>query len=108
QIAYELRPSTTGIAAPDNGSDWIVGNTPGTLEEPDPTAVAPVQTTAEADPARFTLHPANIRAVRIQLTVRSLRQDVTQPAPGVVPPPRAPPRPPWAGEPLPRRRAAPR
>jgi type IV pilus assembly protein PilW len=81
QIAYQLRPSTTGVAAPDNGGDWIVGDTPGTVEEPDPTAAAPVQTTDNTDPARFTLHPANIRAVRIQLTVRSMRQDITQPTP---------------------------
>ena len=79
QIAYELRPSTTGIAAPDNGGDWIVADTPGTVEEPDPTATAPLQTTDSTDPARYTLHPANIRAVRIHLTVRSLRPDVTQP-----------------------------
>jgi len=81
QIAYLLRPSTTGIAAPDNGADWIVGNTPGTLEEPDPTATAPSQSSSDTDASRFTLHPANIRAVRIQLVIRSLRQDSAQPTP---------------------------
>jgi type IV pilus assembly protein PilW len=86
QIAYLLGPSTTGIAAPDNGADWVVGDTPGTLEEPDPTAAAPSQSAADTDPSRFTLHPANIRGVRIQLVVRSLRQDITQPGP-------------WAGDP---------
>ena len=86
QISYLLRPSATGIAAPDNGGDWVVGDTPGTLEEPDPTVTAPLQATGDTDPARYTLHPANIRAIRVQLTVRSLRQDVTQPTP-------------WAGDP---------
>jgi len=80
QIAYLLRPSTTGIAAPDNGSDWVVGDTEGALEEPDPTAVAPLQATADTDAARFTLHPANVRAVRVHITVRSIRRDVVQPA----------------------------
>jgi len=86
QVSYLLRPSATGIAAPDSGGDWIVGDRPGTVEEPDPTATAPVQSASDTDPARFTLHPANVRAVRIQLTVRSFRQDVTQPTP-------------WAGDP---------
>jgi type IV pilus assembly protein PilW len=86
QISYLLRPAT-GFAAPDNGGDWIIGNTPGTIEEPDPTITpAPTQSLADTDPSRFTMHPANIRGVRIRLTVRSLRQDITQPTP-------------WAGDP---------
>jgi hypothetical protein len=79
QIAYLLRPSTT-IAAPDNGADWVIGDTPGVIEEPDPTVTAPTATTPDTDPLRYNLHPANIRAVRIRLTVRSLRQDTTQPS----------------------------
>jgi type IV pilus assembly protein PilW len=78
QIAYLLRPSTTGLAAPDNNADWVIGNTSGTVEEPDPTVTAPAQNTPDTDPLRFNLHPANIRGVRIRLTVRSLRQDITQ------------------------------
>jgi type IV pilus assembly protein PilW len=85
QIAYLLRPSTT-IAAPDNGADWVVGDTAGTIEEPDPTVTAPAQNTADTDPLRYNLNPANIRGVRIRLTLRSLRQDITQPTP-------------WAGDP---------
>jgi type IV pilus assembly protein PilW len=80
QIAYLLRPSTTGVAAPDNGADWVIGNTAGVLEEPDPTVTAPVQNTSDTDPIRYNLHPANIRGVRIRLTVRSLRKDITQPS----------------------------
>ncbi|OLD51118.1 MAG: hypothetical protein AUI42_00110 [Actinobacteria bacterium 13_1_40CM_2_65_8] len=85
QIAYLLRPSTT-IAAPDNGADWVIGDRPGTIEEPDPTVTAPQQNTPDTDPLRYNLHPANIRGVRIRLTIRSLRQDITQPTP-------------WAGDP---------
>ena len=87
QIAYLMKPSTTGIAAPDNGGDWVIGDTEGVLEEPDPTATAPAQSSSDVDPARFTLHPANIRAVRIRLTVRSIRQDVAQPTPWLGDPP---------------------
>ncbi len=86
QISYLLRPAT-GFAAPDNGADWTIGNTPGTIEEPNPTLTpAPTQNLSDTDASRFTLHPANIRGVRIRLTVRSLRQDITQPTP-------------WAGDP---------
>lgn len=85
QIAYLLRPSAT-LAAPDNGADWVIGDTPGALEEADPTLPAPVQTTPDNDPVRFNMHPANIRGVRIRITVRSLRQDIAQPGP-------------WAGDP---------
>jgi type IV pilus assembly protein PilW len=91
QIAYLLRPSSTGVAAPDNGADWVIGNTPGIIEEPDPTVTAPVSAWNPSIPApgpidadtaavRFNLHPANIRGVRIRLTVRSLRQDIIQPS----------------------------
>jgi type IV pilus assembly protein PilW len=88
QIAYLLRASATGVAAPDNGQDWVIGDTAGTLEEPDPTATAPNSAWAPVGPVdgdaaavRFNMHPANIRGVRIRLTVRSLRQDITQPTP---------------------------
>jgi type IV pilus assembly protein PilW len=88
QISYLLRPSATGVAAPDNGQDWVIGDTAGTLEEPDPTATAPNSAWAATGPVdgdaaavRFNMHPANIRGIRIRLTVRSLRQDITQPTP---------------------------
>ena len=69
QIAYLLRPSAT-LAAPDNGGDWVIGDTPGVLEEPDPTLPAPVQTTPDTDPVRFNMHPANLRGVRESSRVR--------------------------------------
>jgi type IV pilus assembly protein PilW len=95
QIAYLLQPSTTGVAAPDSDGDWVLGNAAGTIEEPDPTVTAPVSswntnptTPIDGDTAavRFNKNPANIRGVRIRLTVRSLRQDITQPTA-------------WAGDP---------
>ena len=91
QIAYLLRPSPTSPPnAPDNNADWIIGNTPAVVEEPDPTATAPISAWNPSIPApggppdgdnaavRFNMHPANIHGVRIRLTVRSLRQDITQ------------------------------
>jgi type IV pilus assembly protein PilW len=94
QIAYLLRPDPTGVnAAPDKpngGGDWIIGNAPATVEEPDPSKPAPISAwnpsvpppggPPDADDAavRFNTNPANIRGVRIRLTVRSLRQDITQ------------------------------
>jgi hypothetical protein len=78
QVAYLLRPSQTGgPGAPDNGGDWIIGDTAGVVEEPDPFATAPLQNTADTDASRFTMHPANIRGVRIRITVRSLLRDLS-------------------------------
>jgi len=91
QIAYLYQPSTTGLAAQDNNTNWIVGDNPsGTPEEPtvDPTAVGattgntstgPTQTTADTDPLRFNTNAANIRGVRVRIVVRSLNRDITQP-----------------------------
>ena len=78
QIAYRLN-SRTG-AGPDADGDWIIGNTSGSSEEPDVTATSPDYSTGTADPARFSMHPANIRGVQMTLTVRSIRSDPTQPA----------------------------
>ncbi|MGE5049162.1 MAG: prepilin-type N-terminal cleavage/methylation domain-containing protein [Deltaproteobacteria bacterium] len=75
QIAYLFQPGTTGISAPDLGGNWVVGDVAGSLEEPDPAAAAPPQGASDTDPSRFDTHPANIRGVRIRLTVRSLRKD---------------------------------
>jgi hypothetical protein len=78
QVSYLLRPSQTGgPAAPDSDGDWIVGDAPGVVEEPDPGAAAPQQNTPDTDATRFTLHPANIRGVRIRITVRSLLRDLS-------------------------------
>src|SRR5207244_1299986 len=80
QIAYLLKPNPTPpLAAPDNGADWIIADTAGTVEEPDPSATAPTQDKIDTDPSRFTLHPANIRGVRVRLTVRSLLKDLSEP-----------------------------
>ena len=77
QVAYLLKPPSGATpAAPDNNTNWVVGDSPGVVEEPDPFATAPLQNTADTDAARFTMHPANIRGVRVRLTVRSLLKDL--------------------------------
>jgi type IV pilus assembly protein PilW len=95
QIAYLLASSNpwngsgTAPAAPDNGADWIIGNSAGVIEEPfvDPTAAggttggtntAPLQSALDYDPTRFTMNAANIRGVRIRITARSLLKDLSQ------------------------------
>jgi len=89
QVAYVFSPGTAfGFAATDSGNtNWIVGDVPGAVEEPDPTLTAPQYTTATADASRYNLHPANIRAVRITLGLRSLQVDKSK-ASG------------WTGDPL--------
>jgi type IV pilus assembly protein PilW len=79
QVAYVLN-SSTGFIAPDSNTDWIVGNdkTPSTAEEPDPTAAAPLYTTSATDPSRFSMNPANVRSIRLTLTIRSDRTDSGQ------------------------------
>lgn len=80
QVAYVLNDSPN-FTAPDNGTDWVVGNTSGTVEEPDPTiANPPDYQTIDEDARRYTRHPANIRAVRVSLGVRSLRPDPGPPS----------------------------
>ena len=88
QIAYLLQPppnpwtgSGAAPTAPDNGADWIIGDSPSlvTPEEPDPAASGPLQLTGSTDPSRFTKNPANIRGVRIRVTVRSLLKDLSSP-----------------------------
>jgi type IV pilus assembly protein PilW len=66
QVAYQLGP-TTGTA-PDSNQDWVVGNnqTVAAAEEPDPTQAKPVNGTLNG-----TMHPANIRGVRVTFVVRS-------------------------------------
>jgi type IV pilus assembly protein PilW len=79
QVSYLLRPDPSGVnTAPDNNTNWVLGDTAGTVEEPDPFAAAPLQNTADTDASRFSKHPANIRGVRMRLTVRSLLTDKTQ------------------------------
>ena len=61
--------------APDSNTDWIVGNQSGTFEELNPTLAAPVYATISTDPLRFNLHPANVRAIRITISLRSSKPD---------------------------------
>lgn len=86
QFAYLLQPPpspwTGGGAAPtapDNNTNWVVGDTPGVVETPDPTATAPLQNTVITDPSRYNKHPANVRGIRVRITVRSLLKDLTAP-----------------------------
>ena len=79
QVAYLLKPSAGTPAAPDADANWVIGDKPGSVEEPDPYATAPQQNTPDTDPTRFTMHPANIRGVRLRLTVRSILKDLSQP-----------------------------
>jgi type IV pilus assembly protein PilW len=66
QVAYQLGP-TTGTA-PDSNQDWVVGNNQAVVaaEEPDPTQAKPVNGTLNG-----SMHPANIRGVRVTFVVRS-------------------------------------
>jgi type IV pilus assembly protein PilW len=82
QVSYVYANGTAfGFAAPDAvNANWIVGDTPGTQEEPDPTAAAPQYTTASSDVSRFNLHPANVRSIRVTLGIRSLQTDQSQSA----------------------------
>lgn len=76
QVAYLLQPNPA-FAAPDSNADWIIGNNraAGAPEEPNRGATAPLYNTPAGAAARFTLHPANVRAVRVTLTLRSTRTD---------------------------------
>lgn len=86
QFAYVLGRSAT-VSAPDSNQNWSIGDKTGTVEEPDPTINAPVYRTGTNDVLRFNLHPANIRAVRVSIGIRTARAD-----PG---PPKG-----WPGDPL--------
>ena len=80
QVAYVLN-SATGFTAPDSNHDWIIGNDKGagTAEAPVYTASAPLYTTSQTDPSRFTMNPANVRSIRLTLTMRADRTDSGQP-----------------------------
>jgi type IV pilus assembly protein PilW len=79
QVAYVL--NSNGGTGPDQSDhDWVVGNVSGTAEEPLLSATAPDYRTATNDASRFTVHPANVRGVRVSLTLRSDRSDNTRDA----------------------------
>jgi prepilin-type N-terminal cleavage/methylation domain-containing protein len=68
QVAYVL---FQGVSAPDLDKDWIVGNTKDKVEDLDQSLVPPALDAADSHSSRATLHPANVRAVRVSLTVRA-------------------------------------
>lgn len=79
QVAYVLQPYA-GQTPPDTGTpngDWIIGNDRSSTaaEELSLTAAAPDYKTATNSPSRYTKHPANVRGVRVSLTLRSVRTD---------------------------------
>lgn len=91
QVAYVLE-RRVGAVPPDSDGNFVVGDdaAEGRLsEEPDPNALAPLYNTGLDDPLRRNLHPANIRAVRVSLVVRTDRR---KPPQGGAPP---------AGDPMP-------
>jgi type IV pilus assembly protein PilW len=88
QIAYAYAQGTTfGLPATDSNTNWIVGDVSGVVEEPNPALAAPQYTTPSGDVSRFNLHPANVRGVRVTLSIRSLQTDQSRPAA-------------WTGDPL--------
>ncbi|MGI5861151.1 MAG: PulJ/GspJ family protein [Myxococcales bacterium] len=73
QVAYEMNrpPPNLGVNAPDmsSGNDnWILGDH---AEDPlpNPAADAPSYDTEYMDSVRFSAHPANIRGLRISISV---------------------------------------
>jgi type IV pilus assembly protein PilW len=107
QFAYVLNinaPSLAGGGAPPsappgkgpdaptaggvNAGNWVIGDyftgsgasATGTQEQPDMTlANMPQYTTPLSDPTRFNTTAANIRAVRIDVNIRSLQTDQSKP-----------------------------
>jgi type IV pilus assembly protein PilW len=91
QFAYIFPQADTTTSTPSDPADpdsdpifvaQIVGADPGTPVtnnilgiDLDPARGIPALTSSSRDPVRSTLHPANIRAVRIAVTVRTERQD---------------------------------
>ncbi|NPC87184.1 prepilin-type cleavage/methylation domain-containing protein, partial [Pyxidicoccus fallax] len=83
QVAYQMnRPPADTVccaaaAAPDmgagGGASWVLGDeTP--MVPPAPGLTPPSYGSPYDAPERYTAHPANIRAVRVGLTVRSTRK----------------------------------
>jgi len=91
QVAYVMQryPGMTGV---DTDANFVLGDDGGATappEEPDPSANAPLYRSLDTDLTRRNLHPANIRAVRVSLAIRSESPD--QDRLGA-----------WTGDPLPR------
>ena len=85
QIGYVINNGVPyGFLAPDNGADWILGDTAGLREEPTvESALSPIYTTPSSDPSRFTVDQTNIHGLRFEMTVRSANAD-TSLAPGAL------------------------
>ncbi len=77
QVAYALDPCAGSPAGPDYDSNWVIGDTKGRQEEPllITTPPAPTYGAAYNDPARCTMSPANVRAIRLSLRLQSDRVD---------------------------------
>jgi type IV pilus assembly protein PilW len=81
QVAYVMnRPPLEGpnaalppVDASSSAPNWVLGdvNSASSDHFPDVTAPAPVYRLPYDDPARYNRHPANIRAVRVSIGVRS-------------------------------------
>lgn len=86
QVAYGLYGSQVASGctlAPDANRDWILGNTPGTAEDPVIGAswvppACPIYGTPTADSSRCTMHPANVRTIRVSLRLRSDMTDTSR------------------------------
>jgi type IV pilus assembly protein PilW len=78
QVAYALEPCGGYPAGPDSDGDWMIGDAKGVREEPLTVTNPPAPTygTASNDPSRCTtLSPANVRALRVSLRLRSDKAD---------------------------------
>jgi cytochrome c1 len=77
QVAYALDPCAAMPTGPDYDGNWVIGDSKGRQEEPlrVTTPPAPTYGTASNDPARCTMSPANVRAIRVSLRIRSDRAD---------------------------------
>jgi type IV pilus assembly protein PilW len=74
-------PDFPSPAGGPNQGNWVVGDFPGQVEEPDPSVTKmPLYATSIADPLRFNNSSANIRGVRVSLSLRSLLTDQSKPS----------------------------
>jgi type IV pilus assembly protein PilW len=80
QVAYimnqpspALAPAPPVVDATATNPNWIIGDEVGAPppDLPNPAAVKPLYTDSYSIPARFNAHPANIRGVRVMVTLRS-------------------------------------
>jgi type IV pilus assembly protein PilW len=74
QVAYQIGqavvPPFTTVGAPDSNTNWVIGDDPGTQEEPLTSAAPPLGGASSG-----TKHPGNIRSVRVTLVLRSSQGD---------------------------------